>query len=99
MLPKRQTEILQNFMEQIFKELPPDNKSGLLTGHEYPSGEMGPGDGPHAMMIIRRIGTGIKWLRDSMVYIPDIREIYANEKRSDWPAYLPALLPGAQAQI
>ena len=44
---------------------------------------------------IRRIGTGIKWLRDSMAYIPDIREIYANEKRGDWPAYLPALLPGA----
>jgi len=42
-----------------------------------------------------RIGTGMKWLRDSMAYIPDIREIYANEKRGDWPAYLPGLLPGA----
>ena len=48
---------------------------------------------------IRRIGTGTKWLLDSMAYIPDIRGIYANEKRGDWPAYLPALLPGAQAQI
>jgi len=38
---------------------------------------------------IRRIGTGTKWLRDSMAYIPDIREIYrdANEKRDDWRAY------------
>ena len=54
---------------------------------------------PGPLTVIRRIGTGIKWLRDSMAYIPDIREIYANERRGDWPAYLPALLPGAHAQI
>ena len=30
---------------------------------------------------MRRIGTGTKWSRDSMASIPDIREIYANERR------------------
>jgi len=42
-----------------------------------------------------RIGTATKWSFDIMAYIPELYEIYDNEKRGDRPAYLPARLPGA----
>ena len=42
-----------------------------------------------------RVGTATKWSFDIMANIPALYEIYDNEKRGDWRAYLPALLPGA----
>ena len=46
-----------------------------------------------------RIGTATKWSFDIMANIPELYEIYDNEKRGDRPAYLPARLQGAKAQI
>jgi hypothetical protein len=42
-----------------------------------------------------RIGTATKWSFVIMANIPELFEIYDNEKRDDRPAYLPARLPGA----
>ena len=64
-----------------------------LTWGEVGGLAAGPG-GPAALMW--RIGTtATKWPFDIMANIPELYEIYDNEKRGDRPAYLPARLPGA----